>query len=290
LLATLTYTTENAAKERYLQALNASGSPTALPQATPQAGTAGILDQHYYFVNGCVSAPVDCGNATPTTWGEYYEELRRLYDEAAQSAGGTAPPFDEWATEHIHFISANTANVGAGNIAEALPSNSANADIHMIGTSAGGASIVTYLSRAMRGEVPLDRRIRSAIIVDSPLGFQPTFTADDVGTAIQQGAMKADVAMGVGEWAKAAGITLLTVDTDNDIVGHDPVPETLDDPLPVYPEQSDTPPLPVYLTCTALPCQAINLVELFILGSTWHVYTGSHMAEGAKDFIGEHWR
>src|SRR4051794_40315195 len=70
---------ENAAQEMLATATaGLSQTPAPNAQARPH-----LLDQHYYFVNGCVSAPVDCGKANGGTWGEYYTELGRLYNEAA---------------------------------------------------------------------------------------------------------------------------------------------------------------------------------------------------------------
>src|SRR6476620_5832309 len=185
-------TTEQVAGEKAARELEATATSIAAV-ATPSAGQTPaqahhrLLDQHYYFVNGCVSAPVDCGKATGDTWGEYYTELRHLYDEAAASVAGRGgsrtaptPTFDEWAKTHVHFLSGQTAAAGAYQIEQSLPQNKDQADIHMIGTSAGGASIFAYLSRAMRGEVALDRRVRSGIAVDSPLGFQFPFRSSDL--------------------------------------------------------------------------------------------------------------
>jgi hypothetical protein len=257
---------------------------TAVPAPTSQAAAVGrprILDQHYYFVNGCVSAPVDCGQADGNTWGEYYQELKRLYEEAAASitTGDPALPFDQWATEHVHFISARTAADGAYNLEQMLPQNQSQADFHMIGTSAGGASIFSYLGRALRGQITLDRRLRSAIAVDSPLGFQFPFRSGDVFLGIQAGAMKSDIEVGIGEWSKAAAISLFTVNTPNDIVNHEVVPEVPDDPAPVYPDES--------APATPIPN---NIGQALTQGSTWHIYTGSHMAESTQKFMEEHWR
>ena len=33
-----------------------------------------------------------------------------------------------------------------------------------------------------------------------------------------------------------------------------------------------------------------HLEEFLDLGSTWHIYTGSHMSNSARHFIDEHWR
>src|SRR5436190_10611715 len=276
---------EQTSGEKAAQAVIATATATSAnaPAATAQPGAQArplLLDQHYYFVNGCVSASVDCGKAGAGNWGEYYQELSKLYGEAAASVAGKeqVPTFDEWAKTHVHFLSARTAADGAYEIEQALPQNTAQSDFHMIGTSAGGASIFAYLSRALRGEVPLDKRIRSAIAVDSPLGFQFPFRSTDLFTGIQAGAMKSDVELKIGEWAKAANISLFAVNTPNDIVNHETVPDVPEDAAPVYPAES-VPPTP-----------ESNPMARLTQGSAWHVYTGSHMAESTQKFMEDHWR
>jgi hypothetical protein len=207
--------------------------------------------------------------------------LNRLYDEAVASVTGgePQPSFEEWAAEHVHFISAQTAADGAYQLGQVLPQNPTQADIHMVGTSAGGASIFSYLGRALRGEVSLDPRVRSGIAVDSPLGFQFPFRSGDIFLGIQAGVMKSDIELGMGEWAKAANISLFTVNTLNDIVNHATIPDVPDDNAPVYP-QADVPPTP----------NPDSILDKLSQGSTWHIYTGSHMADSTREFMEEHWR
>jgi len=277
-LSVLASLTEEAAAQNALQAIKSA--PTAVESA-PTTGRPRLLDQHYYFVNGCVSAPIDCHKANGDTWGEYYTELRRLYDEsvASLSDASSQPSFDEWARQHVHFLSAQTAADGVYEIKKALPENSSPSDIHMIGTSAGGASIISYLGRVLRGEVPLDKRLRSAVAVDSPLGFQFPFRSSDIFLGIQAGAMKSDVELGMGEWAKAANISLFTVNTPNDIVNHETIPDVPDDAAPIYP-QADAPPTPI----------PGDIGQALSEGSTWHIYTGSHIADSTRQFMEGHWR
>jgi hypothetical protein len=287
ILGVLSVATEQAAGDKATQDLHASATGTAASASTGQTPTpAGqarprLLDQHYYFVNGCVSAPIDCGKANGGTWGEYYTELGHLYGEAAAQVAGQEqlPTFDEWAKTHTHFLSGQTAAAGAYEIEQALPQNKSQADIHMIGTSAGGAAIFFYLSQAIRGNVELDRRVRSGVAVDSPLGFQFPFRSSDFFLGVQAGAMKSDVELGIGEWAKAANISLFTVNTPNDIVNHETVPDVPDDNAPVYPPEG-APPTP----------NPDSPIDRLTKGGTWHVYTGSHMAESTRQFMEEHWR
>src|SRR4051812_966597 len=285
-LGVLSVNNEEAAGEQAARDLSAAATATAAVASTGtvETSTQGrprLLDQHYYFVNGCVSAPVDCGKADGDTWGEYYTELSRLYSEAANSAADKeqVQPFDQWAKSHVHFLSGQTAAAGAYEIEKALPRNRDPADIHMIGTSAGGASIFFYLAQVMRGEVELDRRIRSGVAVDSPLGFQFPFRSSDLFLGIQAGAMKSAVELNIGEWAKAANISLFTVNTPNDVVNHETIPSVPDDNAPVYPPDS-TPPTP----------NPDSFVDKLTKGTTWHIYTGSHIAESTRQFMQEHWR
>src|SRR3954466_6769594 len=71
-LGALSVTTEQAAGENAAREMEAPA--TAAPAATAQPNAQArprLLDQHYYLVNGCVSAPVGCGKSTGDTWGEY---------------------------------------------------------------------------------------------------------------------------------------------------------------------------------------------------------------------------
>jgi hypothetical protein len=162
-----------------------------------------------------------------------------------------------------------------------------------VGTSGGGTAIVNYLSQALRGEVALDRRIRSVLIVDAPLGTHTAVPGDDIVSeglgALMASSIKSDVQAGIGQWARAANIVILTVDTWQDVVEHDPLPGVANDDHPVYP-QADTPPAPTYPACTSLLCRLVYLPEYLTLGSTWHIYTGSHMASSVRQFIDRYWR
>src|SRR3954447_10029974 len=131
-LGVLSVNNEEAAGEQAAHDLSAAATATAAVASTGtvEASTQGrprLLDQHYYFVNGCVSAPVDCGKATGDTWGEYYTELEHLYAEAVASVAGKEqlPAFDEWAKTHVHFLSGPTAAAGAYEIEHSLPQNNA---------------------------------------------------------------------------------------------------------------------------------------------------------------------
>ena len=86
ILGVLSVTTEQAAADKAVQELQAASTPPAATATTSDRPR--LLDEQYYFVNGCVSAPVDCGKANGGTWGEYYTELGRLYSEAAAEVAG----------------------------------------------------------------------------------------------------------------------------------------------------------------------------------------------------------
>jgi len=295
ILGQLSVVTEEAARDKYMQALQAKDDRAPLAMSVAQTRIRPpMLDQHYYFVNGRVAAPSDYSAPDAGDWGEYYAELGRLYKEEAQDVGyQTAQSFEEWAKEHVHFVASENGPAGAHNIAQALQTNSTGGDIHIVGTSVGGTAIMSYLSEAMRGEVPFDRRIRSILTVDSPLGTRPPFApadlVDGLMNGLQASSMRSDLAVGLGEWAQASNIVMLTVDTRQDIVGYDPLPDVANDPNPTY-LQSDTPPVSAYLDCGSLLCQLGHLADYLDLGSTWHIYTGSHMANSAKQFIDQHWR
>lgn len=295
ILAQLTTWTEEADRDRHLQALRTTitASPHALlvvqGRVRPQ-----LLDQHYYFVNGRVASPSDYCEPDEKDWGEYYAELGRLYEQASRAVNSQpAQSFEEWAGEHVRFVAAVNGPAGAHNIAQALQMNSDRGDIHMVGTSVGGTAIISYLSEAMRDETPLDRRIRSVMTIDSPLGTRPPFAPADLVDGLMNGlqatSMRSDVAFGLGEWAETSNIAMFTVDTRQDIVGYDPLPGVANDANPLYP-QSDTPPVSAYLKCDSVLCQLGNLGDFLDLGSTWHIYTGSHMATSAREFIDRHWR
>jgi len=294
-LAQLTIWSEEAARDRYMRNLFREGDtpPHAIIVAQRQQRPR-LLDQHYYFVNGRVAAPSDYSKPDQDDWGEYYGELGRMYEEATQAVSNrTAQSFDEWVVEHVHFVVSENGPAGAHNIEQALQMNGDSVDIHMVGTSVGGTAIISYLSEAMRGEIPLDRRIRSVMIVDSPLGTRPPFApanvVDGLMNGLQASSMRSDVAFGLGVWAEASHVVIFTVDSRQDIVGFDPLPGVANDANPVY-LQDDAPPVSAYLKCNSVLCQLGNLADFLDLGSTWHIYTGSHMAISAREFIDEHWR
>lgn len=298
-LGAISISTEEASADGYIRALYTVRNTPPLATATVIRAAQSwpyppLLDQHYYFVRGCVASPRDCTNATAGDWGEYYAELQALYEAAAKSADDSQPqPFNRWAKEHTHFMLSLIAPAGAAGIARALAENKSSGDIHIIGTSAGGAAVFTYLSEAMRGEVPMDTRIRSVITVDSPLGYSIPFRSGDTVNGLLMGfqasAMKTDMQTGLGKWLRAANIEVLTVDTRQDVVGYDALPDIADDSEPVY-AQVDTPTMSAYSICNSLPCQVEHFMEFLDLGSTWHIYTGSHMANSARQFIDDHWR
>jgi hypothetical protein len=298
-LGQLSVSMEEDIGEARIHALYASGTVSHMALGTtvdagqPAAG-AHLLEHHYYFVNGCIASPGSCTGPHVSDWGEYYDELRRLYYEAVQNSGRTqSQAFEAWAATHTHFIMSRLAPSGADSLARALAENKESGDIHVVGTSAGGSTVISYLSQAMRGEVPMDRRIRSVITVDAPLGHKLQLDWGDVVEGLLHGfqasAMKTDVQSGLGRWAKLAGIAILTVDTEQDIVGYDPLPDVSNDPNPQY-RQSEAPPMPTYPNCTSLLCEFGSLAEFLDLGSAWHMYTGSHLADSALQFIDEHWR
>jgi hypothetical protein len=293
-LTSLADSIEEANGDSYIRALYSAAGGIPGVGSSPRST---LLDQQYYFVNGCVSPPGECDGALAANWGEYYVELRKLYEEAAQLVRCEQfQSFDRWAEEHTHFLSSHIAPAGAYDIVQSLAANTLSGDIHMVGTSAGGAALFSYLSEAMRGDVALDRRIRSVLTIDAPLGYQPPLTSDRsdrvlrvVLNGVQASAMKSDVQPGIGLWARAANIALLTIDTQQDIVGFDAVLNVPNDAQPVY-SQSDAPRAADYLNCTGVLCRVEHMTEFLDLGSTWHIYTGSHMANSARQFIDAHWR
>lgn len=289
---------EDAGKVR-IQAQYASSDVSQLGTSRAMdAGQAGggarLLEQHYYFVNGCIASPGSCIGSDAGDWGEYYDELQRLYNEAVQSAGCTrCDTVEKWLAAHAHFIMSRLAPTGAADLARALAENKESGDVHIVGTSAGGSAVVSYLSQAMRGEVPRDNRIRSVLIIDAPLGYRIRLKAGDIVTGLLSGfqasAMKTDVQSGLGQWVKLADIAILTVDTEQDTVSSDPIPDVTNDSSPKY-SQNDAPLMPSFQNCASVPCEFERLGEFLDVGSAWHMYTGSHMSDSAQRFIDEHWR
>ncbi len=276
---------------------NAEATVTAVAAGSPALGApqpvGGMLVNHYYFINGCVSNPGDCGKAHGGSWGEYYITLRAIYDEAASAArkAGSVrwPAFDTWAAEHTHFISSQTTTDGTLALQNSLAQTSGSGKVHLLGTSVGGSAALAYVSRAMRGQIELDPRLASIAIVDSPLGFQFPMQAEDLGPGLQAGFLKTDIQSRLGEWLRIRGIPVLTVDTQYDIIGHDPVPGLQYDPNPVY--GSDQPPKPVVDPDCQLPlCQTANFFESVTIRNAWHNYTGGHVPGSVAEFMREHWR
>jgi hypothetical protein len=264
----------------------AAGAPAV---SAPRPAT-DMRANHYYFISGCVSNPGDCGKAHGGSWGEYYLTLHSIYDEAATEAGGAAwPAFDTWAGEHTHFINTQTTTEGALVLEKGLSEVITDGKVHLAGTSVGGSVALAYFSRAMRGQAQFDPRVISAAIVDAPLGFQFPMQASDIGPGLQAGLLKTNVHSGIGEWLRLKGIALLTVDTQYDIIAHDPVPGVPYDPNPVYGD--DMPPRPVLDPDCQIPmCQLVNFFESVTARNAWHNYTGSHIPGSVDEFMREHWR
>lgn len=263
-------------------------------QASLRAATAGdpapvpLAGRDYYLVCGCVSNPLDCGKANRNTWGEYYDELGRLY--AAETATAyEVPGFAQWAADHVHYVSVQTAADGPEAIAAALAANPTARSIHLIGTSAGGATLVSYLSRAMRGALALDTRVREALIVDAPLGFAFPLRWSNLLAGVEAGMMKTDVAPGLGEWARRENIAVFTVDTPYDLIEHDPIPGVPYDPAPRYPER-DAPARPLAAGgCAWVLCPVLQALDIATTRMAWHNYTGNHIPQSARDFMAGQW-
>jgi pimeloyl-ACP methyl ester carboxylesterase len=252
-----------------------------------------MLDSHFYFLSGCVSNPGDCGKSHGGSWGEYYLTLHAIYDESASDtakAGGPAwPAFETWARDHTHFLSSRTTGEGTLALERSLAGFPSKGEVHLLGTSVGGSTALAYLSRAMRGQTQLHPGVASAAIVDAPLGFQFPMQAEDIGPGLQAGFLKTDLQARLGEWLRIRGIALLTVDTQYDIIGHDPVPGVPYDPNPVYGD--DQPPKPSVDPDCQLPlCQTATFVEGITIRNAWHNYTGGHIPGSVAEFMREHWR
>jgi hypothetical protein len=284
------------------------GVPTALvfaPAAGPTGGTAALPgltglaaaevtpfeDQHFYFLNGCVFNPLDCGLANRSSWEEYYQALGAVYVRVQNLPGldnaHSAALYAAWADTHIFYLSARTAPEGAAQLDDLLHQDTETRVVHLTGTSVGGASIFSYFSQAMRGEVSLDSRLRDAVVVDAPLGFQFPLTADNLWSGIAAGFVKSDVQPGLGAWARRQGLRLLTVATPDDIVIHDPLPDVPIDAAPQY-RNPDTPPrVAPGLACRGLPCAIVNVMREFIVRNAWHLYTGGHSPDSVRAFYQE---
>jgi hypothetical protein len=283
-LAAVTARSEEAHREAYL----ASAPPAGAAAQTPSGP---LSDSHIYFISGCVSNPGDCGKAGPGNWTQYHVYLRELYTSGARPPGVLSNlAFDVWAREHLHFLNARTSPEGSFALNAALRANSTAGDIHLAGSSVGGSAIISYLSQAMRGEVALDPRVRDVLTIDAPLGFQSPFSLSDLPLGLPAGLLKSDVAPGVGEWSGRMGITILSLDTPNDIVGHEPVPGVAHDPAPLY-GGPDTPSLPqISDDCRSIFCRLFSFIEILSSRNSWHTYTGDHMSDAARRFIEERWR
>jgi hypothetical protein len=277
ILGSITDQIEATATSAYLQAL-----PSTDPAPVPLAA------RDYYLVCGCVSNPIDCGKSNRNSWGEYYTELSRLY-AGETAAVYEAPGFPQWAADHVHYVSVQTAADGPDTIADALAANTTARSIHLIGTSAGGAALVSYLSRAMRGAVAPDPRVRAALIVDAPLGFAFPLRWSNLLAGVEAGAMKTDVAPGLGTWLQQWHIAIFAVDTPYDLIEHDPIPGVPADPAPLYPD-SDAPPRSVTGDgCRGVLCPIVQARDTLMARIAWHNYTGNHMPQSAQDFIGGQW-
>jgi RHS repeat-associated protein len=239
-------------------------------------------EDYYIFVQGCTSSTA-CDRDDPSDWGEYGEQLKKMYDEEGWGVIGTfggqtiTMPFEVWAKTHVKYVGAKTLAGGAEGIRktiEGITDHGPGVDIHLLGHSEGGAAVAKYLLEAADGK-GADSRVKSAVLIDAPLvTYQPGWVVlGGFGRKINE----------LGSAASTLGVNVLTVDTANDWVSHPPIhgiPEVSD---PRYPKGHGL----------AMPDhENHDRVEFppSDAQSAWHDHTSRFMAEQTRDFLSEVWK
>lgn len=134
------------------------------------------------------------------------------------AASASASAWDAWRREHVWAIDARHVHEGVNALVGILTDpRHREGGVHLIGHSVGGATLLVYLTGWRAGLWPEPRlRLRSAVTLDAAVaGLAGAWS----GAQRYLSAMAGDFP-GVGSWAAARGIALLTVANRRDWWSH----------------------------------------------------------------------
>jgi hypothetical protein len=202
-----------------VRALLAPGGMTVMPPG-PQ--------DYVIMLRGVPVAPWIPRRPVADVWGAWLRYLEELCagwasdtpagaaDQVASAGGASA--WDAWRREHVWAIDARHVHEGVNALVSFLmdPRHRAGG-VHLIGHSVGGATLLVYLTGWRAGLWPEPRlRLRSAVTLDAAVaGLAGAWS----GAQRYLSAMAGDFP-GVGSWAAARGIALLTVANRRDWWSH----------------------------------------------------------------------
>jgi hypothetical protein len=186
----------------FLASRGAAAQPSVTVAAVP------TRNDFFVFAQGCVPMPGDngssCTNPSSVDWQYPLSVLR-------ERLCLTESEFTDWLKVHVRFVKARTADYSP--IAEAVASMIAgNGSLFLVGHSAGGAAIASYLLAQKAGLTPLSR-VRGAYLLDSPLGRENLM---QLWAARWASFYQADQLDGLGAWANAHNIDLRAISYADD--------------------------------------------------------------------------
>ena len=228
-------------------------------------------NDYYVFVEGCVFNP--CKEDVPITdFGEYMEILRELYIKEGwgYAAGDKYVAFADWAKTHVYTANASSLDDAAARINDILTNKipkDSNSNIHLLGTSQGGAAIMQYLADTYgsNAKYKLDPRIASVTTIDSPLNDVKRMPPN----------MGAYLAANTRVKTGVTNYTALTVDAPSSLVEADPVAGIPNNDSPNY-----TYPQPKILGIQFTSC--INICR--------HTFVTGHAFPDTKAFLLRVWK
>jgi hypothetical protein len=145
--------------------------------------------------------------------------IEAVADEVAADADTSAPDWEAWREEHVVVVQARHALAGVDRLAALLQEERfAGSDVHLVGHSVGGATVLAYLAGCRAGLfAPPAARLRAAVTLDAAVeGLAGVWSgaARYLTTTTEAGLQ------GLGDWAGRQGIALLTACNERDIWSH----------------------------------------------------------------------
>ncbi len=193
-------------------------SPVALRFSRP------TLADHVIFVCGVPVAPWVQPRPACEVWAIWLQRLREVLAEQTDEHEGDTrqPPDDEWRRwleAHVHFFHVRRVREGVARLAALLGAHADEpGEAHVIGHSAGGATVLGYLAGLRNGALALPGMpIRSAITLDASVSGLAarwsdvrSYLRDVAGSGWQE----------LSAWSQERGISVLTASNELDIWSH----------------------------------------------------------------------
>ncbi len=173
--------------------------------------TGNTPEDNYVVVTACVPVGTPCKEDGDPSWPDFETWIRaniggNIEDEKLWRA---------WYASHVKVIQVKKNDPAA--VADAVSSFSGKGGkIYLLGTSAGGASIMDYLEQLQSSDSSVPA-IAGAIVVQAPIGSNNRLPADYIG--FHRYDAKGDrFGKDFIEWTSNRGISVLTVSYENDAI------------------------------------------------------------------------